>query len=74
MVTVTGKVFDVGMLENGRGFKIETNGEEVEVIGLTEQECREVAVCLGEKVRITIEPDNLNSTTPTVRESGDDVA
>lgn len=54
MVTIKGKVFDVGMIEGGRGFKLETEGEEVAITGLTADECKVVAGLLGESIEISI--------------------
>lgn len=64
MVKIKGTVFDVGMLENGRGFKIESDGEEVEIIGLTEEECKKVAQFLGEDIEITIASEGIKGWTP----------
>lgn len=53
-----GKLFEVGDLENGpgRGIRLGLNGETVEITGMTEEECREVAKSLGEWVTVEILP------------------
>ena len=61
MVTLKGKIFEIGMLETGegRGFRMESEGEEVAINGLTEEECRTLAKFLGENIEITIAPPNV---------------
>ena len=56
MVTVNGKIFEIGMLETGegRGFRMESEGEEVAVTGLSEDECRLLAKYLGEQIKVVI--------------------
>lgn len=60
MVSISGKMFEIGMLENGngRGFRMESDGEEIEITGMTEAECRKIAKFLGEKIEITIAAHN----------------
>jgi len=54
-----GKLCEVGMLGsgNGRGITIESQGEAIEINGLTEDESRAVAKLLGDFVTVTIEID-----------------
>jgi len=56
MVKIKGKIFEIGMLEtgDGRGFRMESEGEEVAITGLEESECRTLAKYLGDFVTITI--------------------
>lgn len=67
MLTIRGKVFEVGSLENGngRGLRMQSGGEDVEITGLTEDQCRQVAVRLGEEITIAIA---LDTVVPSVTE------
>ena len=55
-----GKLYEVGNLEHssGRGIRIESAGETIEITGLSEDECREAAKSWGDIVTVTIEPSN----------------
>lgn len=61
MLTINGKIFEIGTLEteggrSSRGIRLEKNdGETIELTGLTEDECREFAKLLGAVVSMTIE-------------------
>lgn len=51
-----GKVIEIGNLEDhsGRGMRLEDDGDDFSIIGLTEEECRQAAKWYGEVVEITI--------------------
>lgn len=53
---LTGKIFEIGNLEDGsgRGMRLESDGDEFAIIGMTEDECRAAAKWYGETVEITI--------------------
>lgn len=55
-VTLKGKVCEVGNLENsyGRGVFLQVEGEEVEILGLSEEQCRDLVKHLGKVVTVTI--------------------
>ena len=57
-MVLKGKLFEVGDLEGatGRGIRLESNGETIEITGLTQDECRKAAESFGEYLVITIEP------------------
>jgi hypothetical protein len=58
MITIEGKLIDVGNLEYGRGFMVEVAGQDVTVTGLTEEEVKNVARHLGQRLTITVSADN----------------
>ncbi len=55
-----GKLYEIGMLEGSgaRGIRVESNGETVELSGMTVAELKSIAGLWGEQVTITIEPAN----------------
>lgn len=60
MVTLKGKMVEIGNLEDGsgRGCKLESDGENISLTGMTEDECRQAAEWFGADVEITIDqPD-----------------
>lgn len=59
-MVLKGKLFEVGDLEGatGRGIRMESNGETIEITGLTQDECREAAQSFGDVLTVTIEPSN----------------
>lgn len=56
MLKLKGKIFEIGNLEDGsgRGMRLESEGDDFAIIGLTEEECRTAAKWLGDEVEITI--------------------
>lgn len=60
MVTLKGKMVEIGNLEDGsgRGCKLESDGENISLTGMTEDECRQAAEWFGDDVEITMaQPD-----------------
>lgn len=55
-----GKLYEIGELEGSgaRGIRIESNGETVELSGMTTDELKSIAGLWGEQVKITVEPAN----------------
>lgn len=53
---IKGMMIEIGNLQDscGRGMRIEKNGEFVEVIGLTEEECMQVGKWFSRDIVITI--------------------
>lgn len=56
MLVLKGKIYEIGNLEggDGRGMRLETDGEEIAITGMTEEECRIAARWFGKEVSITI--------------------
>lgn len=56
MLKLKGKIFEIGNLEDGsgRGIRLESDGDDFAIIGMTEEECRAAAKWFGESVEITI--------------------
>lgn len=50
---ITGKIIDVGNLDEGRGFVLEVNGEDVRLVGLSIEETKAAGALLGESAIIT---------------------
>lgn len=60
MVTLKGKMVEIGNLEDGsgRGCKLESDGENISLTGMAEDECRQAAEWFGDDVEITMaQPD-----------------
>lgn len=57
MVSISGKLFDIGQLESGIGIRVdvENSGNDLTVIGMSKPEVKLLASLLGEQVKITIE-------------------
>ena len=53
-VKLTGKLFEVGNIDGGRGIRIEKDGEDIAITGMTIDECRLAGTWFGEDVEITI--------------------
>lgn len=58
MITVTGKLIDIGMLEGpmgvtGRGILLESEGQEIALTGLSEGECRLLAPFVCQRIYIS---------------------
>ena len=53
---IKGMMVEIGNLENscGRGIRIETNGEFLEVTGLSEEQCMQVGKWFARDIVITI--------------------
>jgi hypothetical protein len=56
MLVLKGKIYEIGNLEggDGRGMRLEADGEEIAITGMTEDECRIAAQWYGQEVSITI--------------------
>lgn len=56
MLALKGKIYEIGSLKgsNGRGMRLEADGEEIAITGMTEEECRTAAQWFGKEVSITI--------------------
>lgn len=56
MLKLKGKIFEIGNLEDGsgRGMRLECDGDDFAIIGMTEEECRTAAKWFGDEVEITI--------------------
>lgn len=56
MLKLKGKMFEIGNLEDdsGRGMRLESDGDDFSIIGMTEDECRSAAQWFGDTVEITI--------------------
>lgn len=56
MLKLKGKMFEIGNLEDGSGLgiRLECDGDDFAIIGMTEEECRAAAQWFGEVVEITI--------------------
>jgi hypothetical protein len=56
MLKLKGKVFEVGNLEDGsgRGMRLESDGDDFAIIGMTEDECRTAVQWLGKELVMTI--------------------
>lgn len=51
-----GKVFEVGNLSDhsGRGMRVECDGDEFSIVGMTKEECRDAKKWLGKEIEVTI--------------------
>ena len=56
MLVLRGRIYEIGNLEggDGRGMRLEADGEEITIAGMTEDECRIAAQWYGKEVSITI--------------------
>lgn len=56
MLKLKGRIFEIGNLEDGsgRGMRLQGAGDDLAIIGMTEEECRTAANWFGESVEITI--------------------
>lgn len=56
MLKLKGKIFEIGNLEDGsgRGMRLESDGDDFSIIGMTEEELRVAAQWLGDEVEIII--------------------
>lgn len=56
MLKLKGKMFEVGNLEDGsgRGIRMESDGDDFAIIGMSEAECTAAAKWYGQVVEITI--------------------
>lgn len=63
---ITGNLVAVGLIDGAgaRGIQIETDGETVELTGMTPEEVRSAATHLGERITITIQPANTAISRP----------
>jgi hypothetical protein len=50
---------------------MESNGETIEITGLTQDECREAAESFGDVLTVTIEPSNAAHEPTATKEQGD---
>ncbi len=58
-MVISGTLIEVGNLEDGgRGIALDVAGETVQVTGLSENECRDLAPAYGGKLTITIGPND----------------
>lgn len=55
-LALKGRIFEIGMLEDGsgRGMRLESEGEDFSIVGLSEDECRTAAKWFGETVDVRI--------------------
>ncbi len=56
MLVLQGKIYEIGNLEggSGRGMRLEADGEEITITGMTEDECRTASIWFGQVVSVTI--------------------
>ena len=56
VLKLKGKIFEIGNIEDGsgRGMRLESDGDDFAIVGMTEEECRTAAQWFGETVEITI--------------------
>lgn len=54
MKPIVGKLIEIGLLNMGRGLKLESEGEIIELYGLCKEECKELAPHLDESITISI--------------------
>lgn len=58
MITITGKLIEVGNLNTydacGRGLVLEIDGEVVTLLGLTIEQCQELAPRVCEQITLTV--------------------